>query len=181
MSKKSDAVVGIYESHQAAVEALKLLQKKHFAMGHVGLIGKGEAIQDIDGVHTWDDATRKGSLIGAAVGLLTGITMVAVPGLGVVYLGGSVLAHILGATSGMMLGGLGGTIIGAITGAKNGVDGRVIGHEDHFHDAERYKKEVEAGKFLIVVHGPKEEVEKAHDILTNHTEYEGMGAHFFGT
>lgn len=181
MSKKSDAVVGIYESHQAAVDALKLLQKNHFPMGHVGLIGKGEAVQDIDGVHTWDEATQKGSLIGGALGLLTGVTLVAVPGLGVVYLGGSVLAHLLGAASGMMLGGLGGTIVGAITGARYGVDGKVAGHEDYYHDAEKYKKEIEAGKFLIVVHGAKEEVTKAHDILTNHTEYETMGTHFLGT
>ncbi len=181
MNKKTDAVVGSYETHQAAVEALKLLQSNHFTMGHVGLIGKGEAVQDIDGVHTWDGTTQKGSLIGGALGLLTGIALVSVPGLGVVYVGGAVLTHILGAASGMMLGGLGGTIIGAITGAKYGTEGVVIGHEDYYHDADKYKKEVEAGRFLIVVHGPKEEVKKAHDILTNHTEYTAIGSHFLGT
>lgn len=181
MSKKSDAIVGVYQSHHAAVDALKFLKKNHFPMGHVGFIGKGEAVQDIEGVHTWDEATQKGSLIGGAVGLLAGITMIAVPELGIIYLGGSLLAHVLGAASGMMLGSLGGTIIGAITGTRYGTEGKVFGHEDHFHDAEKYKKEVEAGKFLIVVHGPKEEVKKAEELLSHHAQFESMGTHFLGT
>jgi len=181
MSSKTDAVVGIYESHREAVEALKFLQQKNFAMGHVGLIGKGEAVQDIDGIHTWDDATQKGTLIGSVLGVLAGITLVAVPGLGVVYVGGAALTYLLGATSGMMLGGLGGTIIGAITGSRHGTEGQVVGHEDYFNDAEKYRQEIEAGKFLIVVHGPREEVEKAHEILINHTEYTTIGSHFLGT
>lgn len=181
MSKKTDAIVGIFDSHHELVEALKEFKNKNFPMGHVGVVGKGEALEDIESVHTWEGTVNKTTLIGSAIGLLTGISMVSIPGLGIVFLGGSFLAPIVGGLTGGTLGALGGTILGTVLGAKYGTEGTIQGHEDHFHDASNYKELIEAGKFLLLVHGPKEEVELGHQILKEHQSAVAINSHMMGT
>lgn len=168
MYQKTDAIVGVFHSHLDLVEALKELKSHDFPMGHVGVVGKGEAIEDIDEIHTWQETVNKGAFIGSSVGLLAGISMATIPGLGLIYLGGVFLAPVLGGLSGATVGALGGTLLGTLFGAQYGTDGKIEGHEDHYEDTKKYKKYIEEGKFLLLVHGPKVEVEKAHKILEEH-------------
>lgn len=168
--KKTDAIVGVYDSHHKLVEALKLLKSENFPMRHVGVVGKGEALEDINAAHTWEETVEKGAFIGSTVGLLTGLTMVLVPEIGLIYLGGTFLGPVIGSLTGANLGALGGTLLGTLIGARHGLEGSITGHEDHFGDAATYKEYVEKGKFLLLVHGSKEEVTLAHKILSEHSE-----------
>ncbi len=168
--KKTDAIVGVYNTHHDLVEALKILRNEHFPMGHVGVVGKGEALEDIDNAHTWEETVEKGAFIGSTIGLLTGLTMVLVPEIGLIYLGGTFLGPLIGGISGANLGALGGTLLGTLIGARHGLEGSIEGHKDHYGDAATYKEYVEKGKFLLLVHGPKDEVTLAHKILSEHSE-----------
>jgi hypothetical protein len=169
MYQKTDAIVGVFNSHLDLVEALKEFKRNDFPMGHVGVVGKGEAIGDIDSVHTWQETVDKGAFIGSSVGLLAGIGMVTIPGLGLIYLGGIFLAPIIGGLSGATMGALGGTLVGTLLGAQYGTEGKIEGHEDYYEDTKKYKEYIEQGKFLLLVHGPKTEVEKAQMILKEHS------------
>jgi calcineurin-like phosphoesterase family protein len=56
-----------------------------------------------------------------------------------------------------------------LLGAQYGTEGKIEGHEDYYEDTKKYKEYIEQGKFLLLVHGPKTEVEKAQMILKEHS------------
>lgn len=176
----NQAIIGVYETHQQAVEALKLLSEANFPMKHVALIGRGEAVKEIDGVHTWEETTIKGAelgtFLGGALGLLTGVGLLTIPGLGVMYIAGTLAGAALGTVGGASLGSLGGTVIGSILGAVYGNDGAVEGIKDP-EDAQKYEEYLKAGKYIIIVHGPESEVKEGIEILQNHKEYNVLGTH----
>lgn len=93
----------------------------------------------------------EGMALGGGIGLLIGLAAFAIPGLGVALLaaGPVVMAiNVLGHTA---AGGLGlGMVLGAI------FDERVT--EDHRRD---YKERLEAGHWLLVVHGDERDIERA--------------------
>ncbi len=171
---KSNSIIGVYDTHAQAIEALKILQRHNFPLKHVALLGKGEAVQEINGVHTWEEATTKGTEIGALVGgtlgVLAGLSLITVPGIGLVYLGTTVGA-ILAGVEGTAVGSMGGLILGSIFGAKYGTEGMVFGKPDK-EDFEKYQEEIKNGKFLIIVHGPEAEVQQGHDILTSESHFD---------
>ncbi|MCS6821764.1 MAG: hypothetical protein NZ551_07835 [Microscillaceae bacterium] len=174
--KQHSVIVGTYDTHQQAIEALKVLQSHNFNMKHVSLVGKGEAVKEIDGVHTWEEVTTRGAelgaIAGAALGVLAGLSLITVPGLGVLYVGGA-LGALLGGFEGATLGALGGGILGSIFGSKHGAEGTVHG-KLNIEDAVKYKKLVEEGRFLVIVHGDKDEIKHAHNILEEHSNSSGV-------
>ncbi len=175
-----NVIIGVYDDHLKAVEALKILKEENFPLNHVSLVGRGESIKEIDGVHTWEDATIKGagvgSFIGGALGILGGLGMLAVPGLGVVYVAGTLSSVLLSGVAGTALGGLAGTVLGTVLGIDMGAEGEVTG-EAYKKIDKKYKEYLEQDKYLIVVHGPQKEVDQAHDILVNHVTHSSMGTH----
>jgi hypothetical protein len=177
-AKDAKAIIGVYDSHLSAIEALKVLKSENFDMKTVALIGKTESVKEIDGIHTWDEAITTGAGVGAlaggTLGVLAGLSLLAVPGFGVIYLGGMVGA-LLGGIEGTAIGGLGGGLLGTIFGARYGVDGVVFGKPDK-EDFEKYQDELKSGKFLIIVHASDAEVEKAHNILTDHATHEHISS-----
>lgn len=176
--KDSEAIIGVYESHLEAIEALKVLKANHFNMKHVAFLGKGEAVQEVDGVHTWEEATTKGievgAIVGGALGILAGLSLITIPGLGLLYVGGAIGATLMG-VEGASAGAVSGGILGTIFGSKYGTTGEVSGKNDK-EDYEKYHDEIEKGKFLIVVHGSAEEVAKGNEILVTHNTHEHISS-----
>ena len=149
--------VAIYENHELAIKALERLKEADFPMEKTSLIGQAEIIDDHVHVKSLDDVRIKATgigLVGAStLGLLTGLGIFAVPGLGFLY----------GA----------GALVGAIAGAEIGVVGSAlfsilttIGF--HSDNIVKYEQHIKEGRFLVVVNGTLEEVERAEHIL--HTE-----------
>jgi hypothetical protein len=175
MNKKDKkAIIGVYQNHQDAIDGLRILKKHHFPLKHLALVGKGGAIKNIDGVETWEDVMVKGTEIGGVVGgilgVLTGLTLVLVPEIGIIYAGTALAGAIMGGLEGGALGALSGNVLGMLFGAKLGADGEAHGETDP-EDVKKYKKLLEDGKFLLVVHGPDEEVQKAHEILVTDVKF----------
>jgi hypothetical protein len=95
-----------------------------------------------------------GMAVGGAVGVILGLSSVILPGFGAFLLAAGPVAIAL---HGLTLGAAGigmGALLGAI------MDESVT--EDH---RERYEKEIEAGKWMLVVHGGEQEVERAAQAL----------------
>jgi uncharacterized membrane protein len=149
--------VAIYENHELAIKALERLKDADFPMEKTSLIGQAEIVDDHVHVKSLDDmrvkATGLGVVATSTLGLLTGLGIFAVPGLGFLY----------GA----------GALVGAIAGAEIGVVGSAlfsilttIGfHSDYIV---KYEQHIKEGRFLVIVNGTLEEVERAENIL--HTE-----------
>jgi hypothetical protein len=157
--KELNATVGVYDGHDAAVKAVKELNKGGFPMKKVSIIGKElEKVEDVQGYYTWKDPAKTGAGIGAfwgsIFGLLVGVGFVVVPGIGGVFIAGSLAAVVLGGLEGAAVGSVGGGLFGALLGLGIGKE-KVL----------KYQQNLEAGKYLVVSHGNKEEVDKAREIL----------------
>jgi hypothetical protein len=155
-----NSTVGEYESHDAAVEAVKRLNKGGYPMNKVSIIGKElERIEDIKGYYTCTDAAKTGAGIasfwGALFGILVGVGFIVVPGIGGVFVAGSLAATLLGGIEGAALGALGGSIFGGLLGLGVGRDKML-----------KYQESLKAGKYLVIAHGTKVEAKRAHEILT---------------
>lgn len=180
---KRNAIVGIFNTHLDAIDAIKVLKKHHFPLKHIALVSQDEAVKEIKSVLTWEDVSKKGSITGAilggGLGMIFGMGLVDIPIFGILYEKGW-LSTLVTTIEGVVLGGVLGFIIGILLGFEVGPEGIVSGKDDP-EDLKKYAKELNDGKFLLIVHGPKEEVTQAHTILEEqghlvHKEF-GSGFH----
>lgn len=158
-----NATVGVYNTHEKAVEAVKTLKDSEFDVSKVSIIGHVEFVEDhlrvLSGEHTAETGAAVGSVVGTVLGALSGLSLITIPGLGILYAAGA----LVGAVGGFSLGTAGGGLVGALLSIGIHKDGII-----------RYQKHLKDGKFLVVVHGTKAEADNAHQILddTDHHEVE---------
>ena len=146
--------IAIYDTHEKAINAIKLLADHNFPMSHVSLLGKAEVIDENIHIQTLEPIKNApvflGVGAGAIIGLLSGIGVFAIPGFGFLY------------GAGALVGAIGGFDIGIITG---GISTLLLTIGINKDDTVKYHEHLNQGKFLVFVNGPLEEVEKAKDIL----------------
>lgn len=152
------ATVAVYSSHEKAFNAVQALEKAHFPMKQVSLVGKAELIDDHLHVKDLDDVSIAtpvaiGAVAGPVVGILTGVGIFAIPGLGFLYGAGA----IVGALAGFDFGIISGAVVAVLTTLGLKKD-KVVKYEEH----------IKEGKFLVVVQGNEQEIENAKKVL--HTE-----------
>ncbi|RYM36089.1 hypothetical protein ERX46_03585 [Brumimicrobium glaciale] len=149
--------VAIYDSHEKAINATKVLNSKNFPMEHVSILGKAEITDDHIHIKQLDTTKNAPALIGSGagvvIGLLTGIGIFTIPGFGFLYGAGALVGAFGGFEVGLVTGGIA-TLLATIGIKKDSV----VKLHEHLNE----------GKFLVVVKGPLKEVEKAEHIL--HTE-----------
>lgn len=149
--------VAVYDTHEKAINAIKVLNDKHFPMEHISLIGKAEITDDHIHIKSLETVKNAPVLIGSGagliIGLLSGIGVFTVPGFGFLYGAGALIGAIGGFDLGLVTGGIG-TLLATIGIKKD----RVVKCHEHMNE----------GKFLVIVNGSEKEIEKAEHIL--HTE-----------
>jgi len=149
--------VAIYDTHQKAIDALERLKNAEFPMEKTSLLGQAEIIDDHVHVKSMDDIKIKTTALGviatSTLGLLTGLGIFAIPGLGFIYGAGALVGAIAGAEIGIVGTGLF-SILTTIGFPKDSVV--------------KYEQHIVEGKFLVIINGTLEEIEKAEHIL--HTE-----------
>ncbi|REH00798.1 hypothetical protein [Flavobacterium aquicola] len=153
--------IAVYDTHDKAVNAIKRLSQENFSMNQVSLLGKAEVVEDHIEIKSLDTINKTPAIVGMSagtlVGLLSGIGVFAIPGFGFLYGAGALVGIIAGLDIGLVAGGL--VSLLSFTGLR---EEEVIKCQEH----------VKEGKFVVIVKGALDEIEKAKHIL--HTE----GNHF---
>jgi uncharacterized protein (TIGR02271 family) len=140
--KKTNAVVGVFETRARAEQAIADLRAAGFDEDHIGMIHRdpeGNTVKTGAADDTYaEEGAVAGSVVGAAGGALVGAGIVA----GMLTPIGPVLA----------LGTLGTILVNAAGGAAIvGLAGALIGWGIPEDDASYYEGEVKAGRFLVTV------------------------------
>jgi hypothetical protein len=148
------SVVGIYQTHQDAVDAVSRLQKEDYPIKHISLLAKADLVDNHVTVRSSDTPEKAevsiGVVAGTVLGVLTGVGILALPGLGFLFGAGA----LVGGFAGFDLGIIGGGLAAILTS---------MGMNEVL--SARYEKHLNEGKFLVFVQGSEDELDKAQHIL----------------
>jgi hypothetical protein len=152
-------VVAVYDSHTQAEEALQKLSAASFDIKKVSIIGKGFHTEEhVVGYYTTGDRMKywgaMGAFWGGLWGLLLGAGFFLLPGVGPVLVAGPFLAALLGALESAV-------VVGGLSALAAALVSMGIPKEKSL----KYEADVKADKYLLIVHGTKEDVERARAIL----------------
>ncbi|MGD0130167.1 MAG: general stress protein [Terriglobia bacterium] len=156
----TNAVVAVYDSHSAAEDAVKELQKSGFDMKKLSVVGKDYHTEEqVVGYYNAGDRMKYwgkwGAFWGGFWGLLFGAAFFWVPAIGPVLVGGPLVAWIVaGLEDAVVVGGL--SAIGA------GLFSIGIPRDSIV----TYEAAMKAGRYLVVAHGTSVESAKARNILS---------------
>lgn len=160
------STVGVYQTHEQALEAIKQLQKKNFPVDKLSVIGKADVIEDHLKIKSTANRSAAGVEIGVVagpiLGILTGAGVFAIPGFGFLFGAGA----LLGALAGFDFGIVGGGIVSLLTTLFTNKD-KIVKYHEHLKE----------GKFLVIAQGTHEEMERAHEILTGHGKHIELDKH----
>jgi len=156
-----NSTVGVYGSHKKAVAAVRKLQVEGFPTENISLVGRARVENDhlhvTETETVLETTTAVGSVFGTILGVLAGMSLVAVPGLGVLYAAGALIGGVGGFSIGTASGGLAGVLLSLGIGQ----DG-ILSYDEHLKE----------GRFLVIIHGTQEEVDNAHAILDGTERHE---------
>jgi hypothetical protein len=155
----ASSVVAVYNSHTDAEKAVAALSAASFDITKVSIVGKDyHTEENVVGYYTAGDRMKSwggmGAFWGGIWGLLFGAGFFLIPGIGPVLVAGPFLAALVGALESA-------AIVGGLSAVAAGLVSLGIPKES----AVKYEAEVKADKFVRVVHGTPEELERARAIL----------------
>ena len=150
------AVVASYSNHADVEAAVRLLAESGLPPTKISIIGRNfETHEDIQGFYRPADAARDGAGEGAWYGGLFGL-MIGAMGFFIFPVIGGLM--IIGPVAGFVAGAIGGAGVGALI---SGLGASGIPR----NQALKYQERLEAGEFLVVLHGTPEETTRAHKLL----------------
>ena len=155
----SSNVVAVYNSHTEAEDAIAKLSAASFDITKISIIGKDYHTEEkVVGYYTTGDRMKTwgglGAFWGGIWGLLFGAGFFLIPGIGPVLVAGPFLAALIGALESAVL-------VGGLSAVAAGLVSLGISKEN----AVKYEAEIKADKFVLIVHGATEELERARAIL----------------
>lgn len=154
-----NVAVAVYPTHQEAETAVRELQRSGFDMKRLSIVGKDYHTEEhVTGYYTTGDRMmawgKFGAFWGGIWGLLFGSAYFLIPGIGPLLIAGPLVAAIASGLEGAaVVGGMGvlGAALAGIGIPKN--------------SAIAYERELAAGKFVLIVHGTREETARAKALL----------------
>jgi hypothetical protein len=152
-------VVAVYNSHTEAEEAVAKLSAASFDIRKISIIGKDYHTEEkVVGYYSTGDRMKSwgglGAFWGGIWGLLFGAGFFLVPGIGPVLVAGPFLAALIGALESAV-------VVGGLSAVAAGLVSLGIPKES----AVKYEAEIKADKFVLIVLGTAEELERARSIL----------------
>ena len=158
MSKETVAVA-IFNTHVEAENAVKELQKSGFDMKKLSIVGKDYHTEEqVVGYYQTGDRMKYWGKLGAFWGGLWGILFGAaffwIPGIGPLVVAGPLVSAIIGGLEGAVA-------VGGLTALGAGLYSLGIPKDSIIN----YESSIKSDKFLLVVHGSGDELDKAKDIL----------------
>jgi hypothetical protein len=154
-------MVAVYNSHTEAEEAVAKLGAAAFDIKKISIIGKDYHTEEkVVGYYSAGDRMKSwggmGAFWGGIWGLLFGAGFFLIPGIGPVLVAGPFLAALIGALeSAVLVGGLSALGAGLVS----------LGIPKN--SAVKYEAAIKADKFVLVVHGTPEELDRARTILAD--------------
>ena len=157
-----DACVVTFPSHEEAEQAVKALEQAGFDMKKLSIVGKDyHSEEHVVGYYNAGDRMKSwgklGAFWGGLWGILMGAAFFAVPGLGPVAVAGPLVAAVVGGLEGAV-------VVGGLSAIGAGLYSMGIPKDSVL----QYETALKAGKFLLIAHGGKAEVERARSVLAVH-------------
>jgi uncharacterized membrane protein len=154
-----NAVAAIYETHKQAEQAVKELQEAGVDMKSLSIVGRDTHTDEhVVGYYTAGDRMMHwgevGAFWGGFWGLLFGSGLFFVPGLGPILAAGPIVGWIIAALEGAV-------VLGGVSAIGAGLVSIGIPKDSVL----KYDVALKTDKYVLVVHGIPEEVEKAKDII----------------
>src|ERR1700676_4344417 len=154
-------VVAVYNSHTEAEQAVAKLSAASFDITKISIIGKDYHTEEkVVGYYSTGDRMKSwgglGAFWGGIWGLLFGAGFFLIPGIGPVLVAGPFLAALLGALESAVL-------VGGVSAVTAGLVSLGMTKER----AVKNEAEIKADKFVLIVNGTAEELERAQTILAN--------------
>jgi hypothetical protein len=166
-----NSVVAIYDTHELAECAVKELQEAGVDMKSLSIAAKDiHTDEHVVGYYNTGDRMKRWGKIGAFWGgfwsLLFGSAMFAIPGLGPILVAGPLVAWIVAGLEGAV-------VVGGVSAIGAGLMSIGIPHDSVI----KYDVALKTDKYLLVVHGTPETVDRAKDIIrgTSHSTYDVHG------
>lgn len=154
-----NAVIGVYDSHTGAEEAVKELQKSGFDMKQLSIVGKDyHSDEHVVGYYNTGDRMKYwgglGAFWGGIWGWLMGAAFFAIPGIGPVVMAGPIVMWLIGALEGaVVFGGL--SVLGAALYSAGIPKDSIL----------KMETALKADKFIVIAHGTSDDLARAHQIL----------------
>ena len=158
--------VAIYKTHTEAEKAIKELEHDGFDMKKLSIVGKGyQTDEHAIGYYNTGDRVKfwgkQGAFWGGLWGLLFGSAFFWIPGVGPLAVGGALVSTLVG--------GVGGA---AVTGGLTALGAALYSIGIPKDSIVQYETAIKSDKFLLLVHGTQEEVERASELLQTNMEAE---------
>jgi len=156
---ETNSCIGVYDTHTEAENAIKEVQRAGFDMKKLSIVGKGyHSEEHAGGFYNTGDRVKFwgkwGAFWGSLWGLLFGWAFFWIPGIGPLVAAGPLVGTILGGLEGA-------AAVGGLTALGAGLYSIGIPKDSIV----KYETALKADKFLLIVHGTQEEVERARDML----------------
>ena len=154
-----EAVVAVYDTHDAAEKAVRDVQKAGFDMQRLSIIAKDYQTEEgVVGYYSTGGRMKawgkSGAFWGGLWGMLFGSAFFVIPGVGPLLIAGPLLTWLIGALeSAVVIGGL--SVLGAALVSIGIPQDQTL----------MYETEIKAGKFIVVAHGTAHELGAIRDTL----------------
>lgn len=150
----------VFHSHEAAEEAVRKMGEAGLPIRNVSILGQNlQSKERVHGFITVGDVARQGAGMGAwfggLFGLLVGAAFLWIPGFGPLIVAGPLAATLVATLEGAALGAAGGALVGAL-----------IGYGLSRDRALKLDTSIQAGEYVLLMHGSQEEVDRAREILS---------------
>jgi uncharacterized membrane protein len=163
----ANSIVAIYETHEQEERAVKELQEAGVDMKSLSIAAKDmHTDEQVVGYYNTGDRMKHwgkvGAFWGGFWGLLFGSALFAIPGIGPILVAGPLVAWIVAGLEGAV-------VVGGVSALGGGLVSIGIPKDSVIE----YETALKTDKFLLIVHGTREAVEQAKDIIggTSHSSY----------
>jgi hypothetical protein len=165
-----DSVVATFDTHGQAEQAIKDLQADGIDMKSLSIAGKNTHTDEhVVGYYNAGDRVRfwgkEGAFWGGIWGLLFGSAAFAIPGLGPILAAGPLVAWIVAGLDGAL-------VVGGVSALGAGLMSIGIPKDSVI----KYETALTTDKYLLIVHGTPEGVEKAKNIIAD-TSHSSCNVH----
>jgi uncharacterized membrane protein len=171
----TNSIVAIYDTHEQAEHAIKELQEAGVDMKSLSIAARDTHTDEhVVGYYNAGDRMKYwgkvGAFWGGFWGLLFGSALFAIPGLGPILVAGPLVAWIVAGLEGA-----------AVVGGVSAVGAGLVSIGIPKDSVLKYEVALKTDKFLLVVHGTPEAVDKAKNIIggTEHSSYAVHGETVF--